>query len=118
MNVDSLTHGQCARYPRFLLFILTVNFAFAYISDTYEVIEMTSGDSAIWTETTALKSRNPSLKVFLSIGGWTFNNPVSTVTSDDRTIAHFTNQAHSQPRVFLALWQPVLPTPMYSSRVF
>ncbi|KAJ7762137.1 hypothetical protein B0H16DRAFT_1455758 [Mycena metata] len=60
MDVDVLTH---------------VNFAFAYISDSFEVVEMTSGDSKLWTETTALKSRNPALKVFLSIGGWTFNNP-------------------------------------------
>ncbi|KAJ6483100.1 hypothetical protein C8R45DRAFT_931729 [Mycena sanguinolenta] len=47
MNVDSLTH---------------VNFAFAYISDTFEVISMTPGDSNLWTQTTALKARNPSLK--------------------------------------------------------
>ncbi|KAJ7465727.1 glycosyl hydrolases family 18-domain-containing protein [Mycena latifolia] len=53
----------------------TVNFAFAYISDSFEVVEMTPGDSKLWTETTALKSQNPALKVFLSIGGWTFNNP-------------------------------------------
>ncbi|KAJ6460467.1 hypothetical protein C8R47DRAFT_994030, partial [Mycena vitilis] len=52
-----------------------VNFAFAYISDSFEVIEMTPGDSKLWTETTALKGKNPALKVFLSIGGWTFNNP-------------------------------------------
>ncbi|KAF8164160.1 hypothetical protein K438DRAFT_1984862 [Mycena galopus ATCC 62051] len=60
MNVDSLTH---------------VNFAFASISSSFEVIEMTPGDSVLWAETTALKSRNPSLKVFLSIGGWSFNDP-------------------------------------------
>ncbi|KAJ6483444.1 hypothetical protein C8R45DRAFT_830574, partial [Mycena sanguinolenta] len=52
-----------------------VNFAFAYISPSFEVIEMTPGDSKLWSETTALKSKNPSLKVFLSIGGWTFNDP-------------------------------------------
>ncbi|KAJ6492287.1 hypothetical protein C8R45DRAFT_990838 [Mycena sanguinolenta] len=60
LNVDSLTH---------------LNFAFAYISSSFEVIEMTPGDSKLWSETTALKSKNPSLKVFLSIGGWTFNDP-------------------------------------------
>ncbi|KAJ6484663.1 hypothetical protein C8R45DRAFT_1214695 [Mycena sanguinolenta] len=60
MNVDALTH---------------LHFAFAYVSSTFEVIEMTPGDSELWSETTALKSRNPSLKVFLSIGGWTFNDP-------------------------------------------
>ncbi|KAJ7779317.1 glycoside hydrolase superfamily, partial [Mycena maculata] len=67
MNVDSLTH---------------LNFAFAYISSSFEVIEMTPGDSSLWTETTALKSRNPALKVFLSIGGWTFNDaPTSGIFS-------------------------------------
>jgi GH18 family chitinase len=29
-----------------------------------------------WLQTTALKKRNPALKVFLSIGGWSFNDPV------------------------------------------
>nr|GAT44459.1 predicted protein [Mycena chlorophos] len=60
LNVDPLTH---------------LNFAFAYISSDFEVVEMTAGDSKLWSETTDLKSKNPSLKVFLSIGGWTFNDP-------------------------------------------
>ncbi|KAJ7198004.1 hypothetical protein GGX14DRAFT_374612, partial [Mycena pura] len=59
-----------------------VNFAFAYISSGFEIIEMTPGDSALWSQTTALKSKNPSLKVFLSIGGWTFNDaPTSGIFS-------------------------------------
>ncbi|KAF7296695.1 Chitin-binding type-1 domain-containing protein [Mycena chlorophos] len=60
LNVDPLTH---------------LNFAFGYISSGFEVVEMTAGDSKLWQETTNLKSKNPSLKVFLSIGGWTFNDP-------------------------------------------
>jgi hypothetical protein len=36
---------------------------------------MTAGDADLWKRTTALKQGNPSLKVFLSIGGWTFNDP-------------------------------------------
>jgi GH18 family chitinase len=34
---------------------------------------MAAGDTDLWKRTTALKSRNPTLKVYLSIGGWTFN---------------------------------------------
>ncbi|KAJ7864454.1 hypothetical protein B0H14DRAFT_2736332 [Mycena olivaceomarginata] len=52
-----------------------INFAFALISSSFKVVEMTKGDSDLWKRTTALKSRNPTLKVFLSIGGWTFNDP-------------------------------------------
>ncbi len=50
-----------------------VNFAFALISDTFEVTTMNPGDEELWSRTTNLKANAPALKVFLSIGGWTFN---------------------------------------------
>lgn len=81
-----------------------INFAFALISSTFEVIEMTKGDSDLWRRTTALKEGRPALKVFLSIGthrvsidrkcahshfllcalgGWTFNDkPTQNIFSD------------------------------------
>ncbi|KAK7014298.1 chitin-binding type-1 domain-containing protein [Favolaschia claudopus] len=52
-----------------------VNFAFALISNSFTIIEMTPGDANLWSRTTNLKKRNPTLKVFLSIGGWSFNDP-------------------------------------------
>ncbi|KAF8908652.1 hypothetical protein CPB84DRAFT_1843537 [Gymnopilus junonius] len=52
-----------------------INFAFALISSSFQVIEMSPGDSDLWRRTTALKEGRPALKVFLSIGGWTFNDP-------------------------------------------
>ena len=52
-----------------------VNFAFALVSASFEIVEMTPGDADLWKRTTALKQTNPDLKVFLSIGGWSFNDP-------------------------------------------
>ena len=49
-----------------------INFAFALISSSFQVIEMTPGDSDLWRRTTALKKGRPALSVFLSIG--TYDN--------------------------------------------
>lgn len=38
------------------------------LSSSFRIIEMTNGDTELWKRTTALKSRNPTLKVYLSIG--------------------------------------------------
>jgi GH18 family chitinase len=73
------------------LLLFLVNFAFALISSSYEIVEMTSGDSDLWSRTTALKKRNVGLQVWLSIGGWTFNDPPTShifsnlVASSDHT---------------------------------
>lgn len=59
--VDGLTH---------------VNFAFAYIDpDSGDIIPMDDGEgTSLFQRVTNIKLRKPDLKVWVSIGGWTFNN--------------------------------------------
>lgn len=58
--VESLTH---------------LNFAFGYISPgTLEVVPMDDLPASLFSDLTALKSRNRGLKAIISIGGWTFND--------------------------------------------
>ncbi|KAJ7342365.1 glycoside hydrolase superfamily [Mycena albidolilacea] len=39
-----------------------INLAFTLISSSFNIVEMTNGDSDLWKRTTALKKRNPTLK--------------------------------------------------------
>lgn len=56
-----------------------INFAFASINPvTFEVAPASSGDVDLYTRVTGLKKYQPDLKVFIAIGGWTFNDPGPT----------------------------------------
>lgn len=61
LPLDALTH---------------VNYAFAYIDpESYEVVTMDSATpGSLFDDTTVLKTINPSLEVWVSIGGWTFSD--------------------------------------------
>lgn len=75
-----------------------INFAFAGIDyDDFQTIPA-SGDSVdLWKRVVMLKQVDPSLKIWLAIGGWTFNDPdqltkmtfsdiVSTTANQDKFI--------------------------------
>ncbi|EOD44207.1 putative class v protein [Neofusicoccum parvum UCRNP2] len=59
-----------------------LNFAFATIDPvTFEVRPASSGDAELYRRLTALKRKDPGLKVFIALGGWTFNDPGPTATT-------------------------------------
>ncbi|SMR55633.1 unnamed protein product [Zymoseptoria tritici ST99CH_1E4] len=56
----------------------SINFAFAYFSDTYDVMPMDAASGEMYSRFTAVKKRFPGLQTWISIGGWTFNDPGPT----------------------------------------
>lgn len=56
-----------------------LNFAFASIDPSSFVITPTGPDQIdLYNRTTALKQQDPSLKVWISVGGWSMNDPNQT----------------------------------------
>ncbi|KAG9123023.1 hypothetical protein FRC07_000343, partial [Ceratobasidium sp. 392] len=55
--------------------ITHLNFAFALIDDSNRIVPATSGDTAQYRQAMTLKESNPDLKIFISVGGWAFNDP-------------------------------------------
>ncbi|PYI28107.1 glycoside hydrolase, partial [Aspergillus indologenus CBS 114.80] len=70
-----------------------LNYAFALIdSSTYQIAQMNDFDTKLYPEFTDLKSSNPALKVFISVGGWAaggaiFSEMASTATNRAAFIA-------------------------------
>jgi len=54
-------------YPQLLTHL---NFAFALVGADNRIASMGPNDIELYRRTTALKSQNPALKVFISVGGW------------------------------------------------
>ncbi|KAK3901352.1 hypothetical protein C8A05DRAFT_16453 [Staphylotrichum tortipilum] len=78
-----------------------INFAFAMIDPvSFAVAPMSDGDVALYPRLTALKALYPNLKVWISIGGWTMNDP------DQPTATTFSDLAGStanQQKFFASL---------------
>ncbi|KAG9123114.1 hypothetical protein FRC07_000217 [Ceratobasidium sp. 392] len=58
--------------------ITHLNFAFALIDDANHIVPATSGDTAQYRQAMSLKDSNPDLKIYISVGGWAFNDPGPT----------------------------------------
>lgn len=55
-----------------------LNFAFAYLDSNYEIIPMDDLTWSLFDDITAVKDTNPALKIFVSVGGWTFSDNETT----------------------------------------
>lgn len=59
-----------------------INYAFASIDPiTFNIAPMDDFVGSLYKEVTALKRRSPGLEVWISIGGWSFNDPGPTATT-------------------------------------
>lgn len=53
-----------------------MNFAFAFFHPTtFQVVAMDSNAQSLLTRFTALRSKKRNLKTWISVGGWSFNDP-------------------------------------------
>lgn len=65
-----------------------LNYAFAYIDPiTFRVAKMDSTVGSLYQNVTELKGKQPGLQVWLTIGGWSFNDPGPTATTFSHLIA-------------------------------
>ncbi|CAE6441266.1 unnamed protein product [Rhizoctonia solani] len=55
--------------------ITHLNFAFALIDDSNHITPARSSDTDLYRQVMKLKDSNPDLKIFISVGGWAFNDP-------------------------------------------
>ncbi|CAG8061960.1 unnamed protein product [Penicillium olsonii] len=70
-----------------------INVAYALIDPTsFEIIPSLTADIALFSRVTHLKRSDPGLKVFIAIGGWTYNNPGPSATTFSDLAASESNQ--------------------------
>ncbi|KAI0350483.1 hypothetical protein OH77DRAFT_1430947 [Trametes cingulata] len=71
-----------------------LNYAFASIDpNTFAVVPASSSDVPQYTAFTNLKQSNPTLKTFISVGGWSFNDPPTQHVFSDMSSTESNRQA-------------------------
>lgn len=69
-----------------------INFAFLYIDPKlFTITPMASNQQDLYQRAVALKKRKPGLEVWISIGGWDFNDPGATANTFSQ-LAAFTSR--------------------------
>ena len=59
-----------------------INYAFASIDpSSFQVVAMDSFTGTLYPQIIALKGKDPGLKIWISIGGWSFNDPGPTANT-------------------------------------
>ncbi|RDB24966.1 Chitotriosidase-1 [Hypsizygus marmoreus] len=75
-----------------------LNFAFAFIDpSSFKVAPMSSDDPALYSRFTALKNTNPGLETWISIGGWSMNDPEQPTAT---TFSDLAGSSDAQSRFF------------------
>ncbi|KAK4612122.1 Chitotriosidase-1 [Fulvia fulva] len=70
-------------------------FAFAYFHPTtFQITPMDAADIPLYSEFTGLKSRKASLRTWIAIGGWSFNDPVN-VPDTQRAFSDMSSSSES-----------------------
>ncbi|KAI9775414.1 MAG: hypothetical protein M1839_001109 [Geoglossum umbratile] len=78
-----------------------LNFAFASINpSTFEIAPASESDVKLYSRLTNLKTANPGLQVWISIGGWTMNDPDQPTAS---TFSDLAGSTANQQRFFSSL---------------
>ncbi|KAK1146010.1 hypothetical protein N8T08_003658 [Aspergillus melleus] len=69
-----------------------LNFAFAFFHPTtFQILPMSANDETLYPQLTGLKSKKPSLKTWIAVGGWSFND----ATNSPNTQTAFSDMASS-----------------------
>src|ERR1039458_1356695 len=55
-----------------------LNVAFAYITADFQLTNMDGVSTEIYQNVGNVKSKNPDIKLIISVGGWSFTDPGST----------------------------------------
>lgn len=77
-----------------------VNYAFANVDSTGAVVLERARDKELLAQLRSLRSRNPDLKILLSVGGWTWSDHFSDAALTDASRARFASTGAALAREY------------------